>query len=214
MDLSTFRTELRKDLDDTDSSAYRWTNDELDRHISRAVTEYSRVCPRDQKSTKATTSSSRDIDISLVSGIGDLVKLYAVEFPIDKFPKAYQRFSYFNSVITLLGDYQGDGTNCYIYWGKIHTLIDGAGTTCSIPEKDLETVQHGAAGYAALAWAQYNINRVNVGGPGVARDVAAFGKHKLALFQAELQRLRRKLRVSRMYAPWQAVNSQTTDWGP
>ena len=39
MDLGEMRTRLRRELKDEDAANYRWTDDELDRHIARAVAE-------------------------------------------------------------------------------------------------------------------------------------------------------------------------------
>ena len=41
MDLPTMRARVRRDLHDEDSNNYRWTDDELDRHIQRALNEVS-----------------------------------------------------------------------------------------------------------------------------------------------------------------------------
>ena len=62
MNLGDMRTLVRRDLHDEDSGNYRWTNDELDRHISRAVKDFSEAIPYEQKATKATTSGSRELD--------------------------------------------------------------------------------------------------------------------------------------------------------
>ena len=39
--ITTIRARVRQDLHDEDSAAYRWTDAVLDRHIGRAVNEYS-----------------------------------------------------------------------------------------------------------------------------------------------------------------------------
>ena len=44
MDLSTMRTMVRRDLKDEDTP-YRWSNDELDRHIAHAVKDFSEAPP-------------------------------------------------------------------------------------------------------------------------------------------------------------------------
>ncbi len=37
MNLTQMRAIVRRDLHDEDAANYRWTNDEIDRHIARAV---------------------------------------------------------------------------------------------------------------------------------------------------------------------------------
>ena len=80
MNLTDMRAIVRRDLHDEDSQNYRWTNDELDRHISRAVKDFSEAIPREQKTLKSTVSGSREIDISSIT---DRVMVEAVEYPVD-----------------------------------------------------------------------------------------------------------------------------------
>jgi len=125
MTLTEMRATVRRDLHDEDEANYRWTNDELDRHIAHAVNEFSQAIPYEQKATIATTSGSREIDISSVT---DRIMVEAVEYPVDKFPKRYQRFSLWSETLTLLGAEVPDGSNAYIYYGKLHTLDDATST--------------------------------------------------------------------------------------
>src|SRR3989338_168777 len=124
MNLTDMRTIVRRDLHDEDATNYRWTNNELDRHIAHAVRDFSEAVPYEQKATKATTSGSREVNITTIT---DRIMVEAVEYPVDKFPKRYQRFSLWADILTLLGDEVPDGSNTYIYYGKLHTL--GASTS-------------------------------------------------------------------------------------
>ena len=45
MNLTDMRTRVRQDLQDTDSANYRWTDDEVDGAIQRAVREFSFLLP-------------------------------------------------------------------------------------------------------------------------------------------------------------------------
>ena len=45
MNLTDMRAIVRRDLHDEDSNNYRWTDDELDRHIVHAVREFSERIP-------------------------------------------------------------------------------------------------------------------------------------------------------------------------
>ena len=67
MNLTEMRTIVRRDLHDEDSQNYRWTDDELNRHIAHAVKDFSEAIPYEQRATKATTSGSREIDISTIT---------------------------------------------------------------------------------------------------------------------------------------------------
>ena len=88
MTLGEMRTIVRRDLHDEDAANYRWSDDELDRHIAHAVKDFSGALPLEQKATRATTSGSRELDVSAIT---DRIMVEAVEYPVDKFPRGYQR---------------------------------------------------------------------------------------------------------------------------
>jgi len=210
MNLSEMRAIVRRDLHDEDAGNYRWTDDELDRHIAHAVKDFSEYLPDEQKATKATTSGSREIDISNLS---DRVMVVAVEYPVANFPKRYQRFSLWGDALTILGEEIPDGSDAYIYYGKLHTL-SAESSTISARHEDL--IAAGACGYAAVEWAAYAINRVNVGGGITPREFLAWGNERLNYFKQEIRRLgrRNRVRVRSLYKPYYPVVSQTTDYGP
>ena len=209
MTLTEMRAIVRRDLHDEDEANYRWTNDELDRHIAHAVNEFSEAIPCEQKANIATTSGSREIDISTIT---DRIMVEAAEYPVDKFPKRYQRFSLWADTLTLLGDEVPDGSNAYIYYGKLHTL--GESSTISTMYEDL--IAAGACGYAAVEWAAYAINRVNVGGTITPREFLNWGNERLNFFKQELKRLgrRNRVRISQLYKPYYPPVSKSTDYGP
>ena len=210
MNLTEMRTIVRRDLHDEDASNYRWTDDELDRHIAHAVKDFSEYLPYEQEATKATTSGSRELDISNLS---DRVMVVAVEYPVANFPRRYQRFSLWGDTLTILGDEIPDGSNAYIYYGKLHTL-DAASSTVPTQHEDL--IAAGAGGYAAVEWAVYAVNRVNVGGGITPREFLTWGNEGLRYFKQELRRLgrRNRVRVRSLYKPCYPTVSQTTDYGP
>ena len=210
MNLTEMRTIVRRDLHDEDAANYRWTDDELDRHIAHAVKDFSEYLPYEQKATKATTSDSRELDISTIT---DRIMVEAVEYPVDKFPKRYQPFALWGDTLTILGDEVPDGSNAYIYYGKLHTL-DASSSTIPTQHEDLIAV--GAGGYAAVEWAVYAINRVNVGGGITPREFLAWGNGKLRYFKQELRRLgrRNRVRIRLLYRSYYPIVSKATDYGP
>jgi len=167
MNLTEMRNIVRRDLKDEDAGNYRWTDDELNRHIAHAV----------------------------------------------KFPKRYQRFALWGDTVTLLGDEVPDGSNTYIYYGKLHTLD---ATTSTIPTEHEDLIATGACGHAAIEWAVHAINRVNVGGGITPREFQNWGKEKLRYFEQELKRLgrRNRVRVRSLYKPYYPIVSKSTDYGP
>ncbi|MBI2329297.1 MAG: hypothetical protein HYU85_06660 [Chloroflexi bacterium] len=210
MNLSDMRTIVRRDLHDEDATNYRWTNNELDRHIAHAVKDFSEAVPYEQKATKATTSGSREINISTIT---DRIMVEAVEYPVDKFPRKYQRFSLWADSLTLLGDEIPDGANAYIYYGKLHTLD---ATSSTIPAVYEDLIAAAAGGYAAVEWSAYAVNRVNVGGMPAPQEFLIWGREKLGYFRQELKRLgrRNRVRIRSLYKPYYPAVSKSTDYGP
>ena len=210
MNLNDIRSVVRRDLHDEDSGNYRWTDDELNRHIAHTVKEFSENIPYEQKATKATTSGSRELDITTITS---RVMVEVVEYPIDKFPRRYQPFSLWGDTLTLLGDEVPDGSDAYIYYGKLHTLDSESST---IPSQLEDLIAVGACGYAAVEWAVYAVNRVNVGGTVTPKEFLDWGNQKLRYFRQELRRLgrRNRTRVSSLYKPYYPIVSKSTDYGP
>lgn len=189
MNLSEMIALVRKDLHDEDSGNYQWSDAELTRHINRAVKELSESLPLPAKATLPTTSGSRELDIS---GLSNRIMVEAVEYPVDASPPNYQRFSIWGDTLTIISGSEPDGSNCYVYYGALHTL-DANGST--VPTKYEDLVAAGACGYAAIEWAAYAINKVNVGGAMTPREFRLWGSERLGIFQERLKRLGRRQRV-------------------
>ena len=209
MNLSEMRTRVRRDLHDEDPTNQRWTDDELDRHIERAVRELSLAIPLEAKASPATSEGSRDISLASLS---DLVAVEAVEYPVDKYPPSYVPFSLWAGTLTLLVDATPPGgQSVNIYYGKMHTLD---ATTSTIPPHLEELVATGAAAYAALEWASFATNRINVGGQDVWRQYLTWGQERLAVFSRALAKHSRRnaVRVRRLYTPATQPVDQSTVW--
>jgi len=211
VDLPTMRTRVRRDLHDEDAANYRWTDNELDRHIQRALGEVSEATPREMKSALTTTAGSRDLSLATLTG---LVSIEAVEYPIGLYPPSYVRFSVWSATLKLLvasAPSGGQGVN--VYHGVMHTL-DATSSTLPVNLEDL--VATGAGAYAALEWASFATNRINVGGEDVWRQYMVWGQDRLAAFLRRMAELGRKniVRARSLYVPAHPGPSQTSDWGP
>jgi len=195
MILSDMRTLVRRDLKDEDNSNYRWQDNEIDRAIARAVAELSRYVPREMKATILTTDGSREIALTTLT---DRVSVDRVEFPVGETPRSFQRFTVYSETITLIGDVEGDGANCYVYWGKVHTLD---GSTSTIPSYLEDVLALGAAAYAVLAQTQYRTDTAGFGGERADTDYQSWGTVMLKEFKAQLKRFGRgrKLKISQFY---------------
>ena len=195
MNLGTMRTLVRRDLKDEDAANYRWTDNDIDRCIGRALFELSRYVPQEMKSTVATIADSREINISTLT---NRVSVDKVEFPIDEHPRQYQRFALFGDIVTLIGDVEGNGDNCYILWSAVHTLGVASSTVPAFME---DVLALGAAAYAVLSQAQYRTDTAGFGGSAADKDYQSWGSTLLKDFKFQLKRFgrNRKLKISQFY---------------
>ena len=171
IDRTDLLARLRVELHDEDSNNYRWTDATLQRHLERAVREVSQAWPRERLTVLTATASSRDIDVS--AEFADLVRIEAVEWPIDQEPRRYIQWSLYQTTLTLLDENipsAADSVN--VYWGSRH-LVDNAQST--LPQVTEEAVVQGAAGYAAVEWANYAIQPGEHRRRGRAAGVPALG---------------------------------------
>ncbi len=190
---------LRVELHDEDSNNYRWVTATLQRHIERVVREVSEAWPRERLTVLTTTAGSRDIDVS--AQFTDLVRIDAIEWPIGQEPRTYIQWSLYQDTLTLLGDNipaAADSVNAY--WGPRHLVDD---TQSTLPQVTEEAVVQGAAGYAAIEWANFAINRANVGGDDVQLAYRRWAEGQLERYQAALTQFGKeaRVRVSGLFRP-------------
>ncbi|MCX5999195.1 MAG: hypothetical protein NTU41_06270 [Chloroflexi bacterium] len=128
----------------------------------------------------------------------DRVKLLNVEYPVGNDPRSYQHWWLSGDTLTLLDD-MPDGSDCRVYYGKLHT-IDEEGTTLPVYLEDLLSL--GGQGYALQAYASYAVDRTQ---PDYAQAQAgAFDRSRQLLqdFRSQLRRIGRtgKLRQASLYS--------------
>ena len=211
MNLTDMLALVRQDLHDEDAVNYRWTDDELTRHISRSVIEFSKDIPLEVKETLITTGSSRELDISTLSG---RVCIFAVEWPTGEYPPRYCRFSVFANTLNLLTDevpLAGEDIN--IYYGVIHTLDSEEST---IPSHLENVVAAGAASFALSQMATYTLNRVSAGGVKTPQEFREEANHLYDFFkkQVKLVSYKNRIRSGRLYTPATPPVRETRDYGP
>lgn len=198
MQLTEMRTRVRRDLRDTDETDQRWSDDELDRHIERAVRELSLAAPVEAVSTLTTAAGSRDLDVSELT---DRVSIEAVEYPAGQYPPSFVPFSAWGDTLTLVVDRAPRaGERAAVSYSKLHTLTDDAST---LPAALEEIVATGAGGYAALEWASFATNRVNAGGTDTWRHYHIWAQERLAAFARALAKhgRERRVRSRQLYRP-------------
>ena len=186
MNLGEMRTIVRCDLHDEDETNYRWTDEELERHIARAVKEYSAAIPDELQTEIATAAGSREVDIT---NIADVVMIEAIEYPPGKFPRQYQRFALWGNTVTMLGEEVLDGSNVCLYYSRLHTLDV---STSTINTRHADLIAAGACGYAAEAWALYAVNKVNAGGVNTAGEFKTCWRRETGFLPEGIEKVRQK----------------------
>lgn len=194
--LSDFRTRIRKDLHDTDSLAYRWTDVQLDRHIERALNELSIAIPQEKLATIATTNGSREVSVVSLTG---LIAIEAIEYPVGQYPPLFIAHSRWADTVLLHVDAIPTGANARFSYTAKH-VVDGSGST--VPAQFEDLLATGAAGYAAMELSSFATERINVRADVVA-DYAANGRAWLAAFNQLLHVHARtnRARSHRLYVP-------------
>ena len=207
MNLTEMRVRLRHDLGDEDPQGQRWNDDELDRHIAHAVRELSLAVPLEAKA-QLQASGGRELSIA---SLEDVVAIGAAEYPVGNYPPTYVRFSLWGQSLTIHSPREPEqGEEVRVYYGQVHTLDE---TSSTIPRHLEELVAIGAAGYAALEWASFAVNRVNVGGSDTWKGYLEWGQDRLAAFMKGLSRHSQKNRVrsQRLYRPYEPPD-EPQDW--
>jgi len=189
---------LRVDLGEP--TADRWTDDDLDRHIEHAVRDINRVAPREMVATDLTIPdpAGRELDISTLT---DRIAVVAVQYPVDGQPRRLRHFEVWGDTLTLLTDTMPlAGAPVYVYYTAAHTVEEDDST---LPTHLEDIVVVGAAGYAALEYAAYAMNRVTVGDGRTPEQFLALGRDCLMQFRQDLTALKReRLRAIRTGELW------------
>jgi len=187
MNLVEMTARVREDLQDTDSQNYRWTDDEVDGAILRAVDEYSIHAPIQQQSDIATTNDNNELVISSLSGI---LKVEAVEFPLGETPRHLQHIDYWAGKLYM--QEKGDGSNARVRWLKKHTLAAGATT---IPAEHDEILVLGATGYLAMSASANTVDRAFIAGHYGTTSYKAWGIERLKRYDTRLRQVAQTNRV-------------------
>jgi hypothetical protein len=181
-------TRVREDLQDTDSQNYRWTDDEVEGAILRAVDEYSIHAPIQQQSDIATTNDNNELVISSLSGI---LKVEAVEFPLGETPRHLQHIDYWAGKLYMQDD--GDGSNARVRWLKKHTLAAGSTT---IPVEHDEILVLGATGHLAMSASANTVDRAFIAGHYGTTSYKAWGIERLKRYDMRLRQVDQANRVT------------------
>lgn len=175
--------------------AFRWSDEELERHALRALKEISYHIPYEMNAEVATAPGSFKVNIATLTG---RVKVFAVEYPKDQEPPSLQRFSVWQDTITLLGGAVPDGSPCLVRYGALHTLD---ASSCTLPEYLEDILALGAQGYALQAFAAAALDPLQADARHAQEAAAQDARLLLTDFRSQLRQLsyRGRLRPASMY---------------
>jgi len=190
MNLPTMRDNVEADLDDAGNAI--WSTEEIDRAITRALVEYSKVDPLRAVTTIDVISEAREFDLSGVSG---LLRVAMVWWPYTaaepEYPPRWVKFRVWTDTLYLqTEDEPRSGDVIRLYYLKKQTIdgLEGA-TATTVPPDDEEVIILGATGYAALEKA-----RTAIGTVGVSQETPEhwreWGNERLLEFKAGLDFVR------------------------
>jgi len=200
---------LRGLLKDADAAGYRWTDEELRRHLRRAIDELSQVWPDERTTSLTATPGSRDLPLA---ALDQLIDVEAVEYPAGLYPASYVPFQSRGGTLSLLIDQAPAATESVtVHWCGRHQVEL---KTSTLPLGAEEVVLTGAAAYAAEAWSSYATNRANIGGSQAVDDYRELGRIWLLRFQDDLRRHGRaaRVRTASLYTPIHSGPRETAQW--
>ncbi len=192
--LSDLRNQIRKDLHDEDDDNYRWTDDVLNRHIERALAEFSAASPRTATTTTNASAGVREYSLAAISDLNNRpAAVLAVEWPYvaaaPAYPPCFTPFRVFaNWLYLLVETAPAAGDVLRVWYGLPHVLSESVKT---LAPDDEPVLALGAAAYAALERESYASERITVSGR-TAEEYRAGGERALQRFLAHLADRRRQ----------------------
>ena len=135
--------------------------------------------------TIVTTSNSKEIDITNISGLLELRRSKPVEYRVGRNIKQFRNATVFAKTMTLvINILPSDGEPVHLYCRKKHTLTDNTSTL--EPMHDTVLIQ-GVAAVAAMNKGREQLNALNVGGVNVGPRMVTWGKEQLGLYREALK---------------------------
>ena len=149
-----------------DSTNAKWTTDEIDEAITKAMEQYSRRDPQHAIATVSITSTTREIDISSISNLTRVEKVwwdYNSDTP--GYPPNWRQFEVWPGPLLYIDDDESpaNGDTVRIWYSLPHTIKDLASASATtIPNEDIGFIVIGATHFAAHQRAMELAESLNV----------------------------------------------------
>jgi len=195
--LATLRDRVEQQLVDTGNAI--WSADLIDEGLRQALAEFSMAVPLHQITTITLSSDTRELDISTITGLLDVARLwlpYTAASPEN--PPNWRGFEHWrDNDILYLGDYQGQsGDVARIFYTAVQAIEDldsAASTTLTTPQESI--LVHGGAGFAASSRSLDLQEQVTLGAK-VTKEIQTWGERRLQRFRAQVGAEARRLAIA------------------
>jgi hypothetical protein len=195
--LATIRDRVEQQLVDTGNSI--WSADLIDEGLRQALAEFSLAIPLHAITTLTLSSDTRELDISTISGLLDVVALWLPYTAADpEYPPNTRPFEHWrDNDILYLGEYEGQsGDVARVFYTAVQTIEDldsAAATTLTGPQESILIT--GGAGFAASSRSLDLEEQVTLGAR-VAKEIQAWGEMRLERFRSQVAAEARRLALA------------------
>jgi hypothetical protein len=155
--LSTGTPNLRDRVESLlqDSGNTRWSTDDTDEAIRRALEVYSQHSPYHTIGTIALSAAGREIDLSSLTGLMRVEKVWwDYDSSSPGYPPNWRQFEVWPGSLLYIDDRSepANGDTVRVWYTKMHTIkgLDSA-TSTTVPQEDIPHLVAGAAQFAAEA---------------------------------------------------------------
>ena len=195
--LAAIRDRVEQQLVDTGNAI--WSTDLIDEGLRQALAEFSLAIPLHAITTLTLSSDTRELDISSVSGLLDVVQLWLPYTASDpEYPPNVRPFEHWrDNDILYLGEYEGQsGDVARIFYTAVQTVEDldsATATTLTGPQESI--LSTGGAGFAASSRSLDLEEQVTLGAR-VAKEIQAWGEMRLERFRSQVAAEARRLTLA------------------
>lgn len=187
--LTTLRDRVELYLQDSGNNI--WSTGTLDEAITQALSEYSRAMPQHLITTVTLASDTRELDVSSVTGLIGVDRVWLPYTAADPEHPAYSRhFEYWRDSDILYfpdDDEPQSAEVARVFYQAQQALsgLDGAAAT-TFPVEDEEMLITGSAGYAALSRTVDLTEKITISQK-TSDQVSAWGELQLVAFRVALR---------------------------
>lgn len=195
--LAAVRDRVEQQLVDTGNAI--WSTGLIDEGLRQALAEFSLVIPLHQITTLTLSSDTYELDISSVSGLLDVERLWLPYTAADpENPPNWIGFDHWrDNDILYFGEYEGQsGDVARIFYTAVQTVEDldsATSTTLTAPQESILVI--GGAGFAASSRSLDLEEQVTLGAR-VAKEIAAWGEMRLQRFRSMLAAEARRVAIA------------------